>query len=248
MIRIVTWNIRNGQAEDGPDHWDHRKERVADLIRDLDPDVLALQEPYDFQMEAVQRALPGHLALGVGRENGLQAGEFCGLFVRKASVEVGPHGTFWFSDTPDLPGSKSWGNEIPRCCTWAEVAIAGKPFQVLNVHLDHASQASRLKSVDLLLKRLPASSVVLGDFNAFPESPEIMMMEDAPLVNVFRDSAERDKGTFHGFTGQGQGGPIDYIFADSKLKVCNAWVDRRSLDGRFPSDHFALVADFDLQG
>jgi endonuclease/exonuclease/phosphatase family metal-dependent hydrolase len=89
-------------------------------------------------------------------------------------------GTFWFSDTPEQPGSKTWGNDITRICTWARFRDAtGGTLYVFNVHLDHESQPSRERSVQLLATRIrgraaPGDPVlVTGDFNADEQNPAI---------------------------------------------------------------------------
>ncbi|MCK7510075.1 MAG: hypothetical protein MZV70_42585 [Desulfobacterales bacterium] len=85
--------------------------------------------------------------------------------------------TFWFSDTPGVVKSTSWGNTIERVCTWAYFEDReGPAFYLYNVHLDHQSQPSRERSVALLLERIrardpKAPAVVTGDFNAGERQP-----------------------------------------------------------------------------
>jgi len=240
VIRIVTFNIRNGLAPDGSDHWELRKELVADLFRDLDPDILALQEPFGFQMDFVSSVLSGHDRYGVGR--GRDDGEYCGLFTRRSRVQVRNSGTFWLSDTPAVPGSTSWGNTIPRICTWMEVVGNSSPWWLYNAHLDHESAASRLKSVDLIQSQMQHPCVWVGDFNAEPSSPEIQAIS---LQNAFAETPDEGLGTWHAFTGQPQQAAIDYVFVDPEFSVQRAWVDRKHTDGRYPSDHFPLIVEIE---
>ncbi|MEK7766989.1 MAG: endonuclease/exonuclease/phosphatase family protein [bacterium] len=44
-LRIMSFNIRTALAQDGPHHWDLRKDLVVDAIRDANPDLLGIQEP-----------------------------------------------------------------------------------------------------------------------------------------------------------------------------------------------------------
>lgn len=239
-LRVVSFNVRNGLADDGPNRWERRQEQVKTMLQDLDPDIVALQEPFVFQMDAIAAALPGHRRLGVGREDGDEEGEICGLFIREPKLRVVDWGTFWFSDTTDVPGATGWGNTLPRCCTWAEIRLDSGSLFAYNLHLDHESQTSRQKSVELLNGRLQRPCIVLGDFNATPESQEVQAVT---LADAFRASSDFGQGTYHGFTGHPLEGPIDHIFIDPTLRVASAWLDRRHEGGRFPSDHFALVAD-----
>ena len=80
------------------------------------------------------------------------------MLVRRDRFAVLESGTFWFSDTPEVVGSKSWGNDIPRICTWAKLrdVKGGAAFWFFNVHLDHRSQPSRERSAALLLERIKA--------------------------------------------------------------------------------------------
>lgn len=47
----MTFNIRNGLANDGKDSWPFRKDMVTGLIADYAPVVVGMQEVYHFQLE-----------------------------------------------------------------------------------------------------------------------------------------------------------------------------------------------------
>ena len=51
-LRVMTFNIRNSNAKDGADHWEHRKELFAKTVRDFDPDLLGTQEVLADQFDA----------------------------------------------------------------------------------------------------------------------------------------------------------------------------------------------------
>ena len=80
---------------------------------------------------------------GVGRDDGKFRGEHCSILYLKDRFKLDKKdcGTFWFSDTPEKIASKSWGNEIPRICTWVRLIEkkTNKGFYVYNVHYDHRS-------------------------------------------------------------------------------------------------------------
>jgi len=253
-LKAVTFNIRYGTADDGPNRWDRRRESVFALLAEYGADVLALQEALDFQVEQVGRALPAYDYVFVCRDDGKRAGESCPIFYRKDRFERLEAGTFWFSDTPDVPGSKHWGNQIPRICTWIclQERSSRRPLWVYNVHLDHQSQSSREKSIRLLAERmasLPAGSavIVLGDFNMELSNPALvpLLSEQGPALRDAWQALDPDRqpvGTWHDFGRRLDTAKIDHIFIPKGLSVLQAEIDQRTFEGRYPSDHFPVWA------
>ena len=107
--------------------------------------MLGLQEALHFQLDEILTALPAYGMVGVGRADGGHSGdEDSPILYRASRLAVQRVGTFWFSDTPDLIKSNTWGNAIERICTWGLFADRqGRSFYVYNLHLDHVSQPSR---------------------------------------------------------------------------------------------------------
>lgn len=187
VLNLLTFNIRYNNPGDGKDAWPKRREMVAGLIRAGGYDVIGLQEALHGQLQDLLTDLPEYASIGVGRDDGKEKGEYAAILYLRASFDVAESGTFWLSETPDVPGSKSWGNNVTRICTWARLTEteamnakrtapgaakeARASFYVYNVHLDHESQISREKSVWAVLrhisKRATTDQVVwTGDFNA----------------------------------------------------------------------------------
>src|SRR5688572_16029338 len=73
-IRVMSFNIRYGTAKDGDDHWDKRKDFVAQTIRTFNPDLLGTQETLDFQAAYLREQLPGYTFVGAGRDDGKSKG------------------------------------------------------------------------------------------------------------------------------------------------------------------------------
>ena len=171
-LQVMSFNIRYGTAKDGDNHWSARREMLFDVIRERDADLVGLQEALAFQIDEIQAAVPGYAVVGVGRDDGGRAGELSAILFKVGRFRVADAGTFWFSDTPEVPASKSWGNNITRICTWARLIDRdGRGFYHFNLHLDHESQPSRERSTALLRQRIEARAfltdpvVVTGDFN-----------------------------------------------------------------------------------
>jgi endonuclease/exonuclease/phosphatase family metal-dependent hydrolase len=257
-VTVMSFNLRFGTADDGEDSWVYRRDLVIDVIREQAPDVLAIQEALRFQLDELASALPEYAELGVGRDDGGTEGEYAAILFRSARFALAEQGTFWFSDSPEEPGSIGWGARLPRICTWARFLERGssRAFYVYNVHWDHESQESRARSAELLMNQIgqrvsPDPVVVTGDFNAGEENPAMLYLtgrvDRAPALRL-RDSfrvvqpATAEVGTFHGFEGVTGGAKIDGILISNEWDVEGAEIIRTSRGGRYPSDHFPVSA------
>jgi endonuclease/exonuclease/phosphatase family metal-dependent hydrolase len=250
-LTVMSFNIRYGTAKDGENEWARRRTMLFDLVREQDADLIGLQEALDFQIDEIVAAAPSYATIGVGRDDGGARGEFSAILFRKNRFRVAEAGTFWLSDTPAVPGSKTWGNNITRICTWARLIDRdGRGFFLYNVHLDHQSQPSRERSTLLLRERIAARpfptdpTLVTGDFNVGEHNPAIATLL-GPFVDTFRvvRPAEKTVGTFTGFKfGTVEGDKIDYILAQPGTEVMHADIVRFAREERYPSDHFPVVA------
>jgi endonuclease/exonuclease/phosphatase family metal-dependent hydrolase len=249
-LSVMTFNIRYGTADDGPNRWELRRGPLIDVLKAENPDVLGLQEALHFQLDEILAALPDYRVVGVGRADGGHGGEYSAILYRASRLTVRRASTFWFSDTPDVVRSNTWGNAIERICTWALFEDKlGRPFYAFNLHLDHISQPSREKSVELLLSRVASRTplapvIVTGDFNTGEKNPATQAM-----LTAFRDTFRvvhpeaTDVGTANQFTfGKIDGEKIDYVFVQPDAQVLSAAIVRTGIDGRYPSDHFPVVA------
>jgi endonuclease/exonuclease/phosphatase family metal-dependent hydrolase len=251
-LRVMSFNVRYGTAPDGENRWELRDDLVVQAIRDFDPAVVGVQEALRFQLNELGEALPAFHEIGVGRRDGREAGEYAAILYDRDRFEVVEQGTFWFSDTPAVPGSMSWGNRITRICTWGRFRerTTRNSFYVFNVHWDHESQPSRERSGELLRARIEARShpgdpvIVTGDFNAGESNPAIRPLHAAGLVDTFRvlHPEVEEVGTFNGFNGDRAQEKIDGIWVTPGWQVIHAEIDRTIHGGRYPSDHFPVTA------
>lgn len=250
-LRVMSYNIRYGTAEDGDDAWPLRRGRTLAVIREAAPDLLGVQEALRFQLDELGAALPDFRELGVGRDDGQTAGEYAAILYRSDRLSPDTSGTFWLSDTPAVPGSMSWGNRITRIATWAlfRDRATGARFAVFNVHLDHESQPSRERGVALILERMrqfaPDLPVIFtGDFNAGEDNPAVTAVKAAGFTDTFRAHRpdETAVGTFNAFKGDSTGEKIDYILTRGGWTIDDAQIVRTPPGGRDASDHFAVTA------
>ena len=257
-IDAVAFNIRFDNPKDGENAWPNRKEMVGKWIESESPDVIGLQEALRHQINDIKKVATAYSEYGVGRDDGKSRGEHCTiLYLKKRfTLDKKDCGTFWFSDTPEKIASKSWGNEIPRICTWARLIHkkTGKGFYLYNVHYDHQSQSSRIGASNLIIERISNRKqsnepiILMGDFNAAEKNPAITVFKEDPLklVDTFRVVKPDEKmvKTFHGFRGGSfMGGKIDHVFILPKTaKVRSAEIVRFNKDERYLSDHYPVRA------
>jgi len=256
-FRAMTWNIRYDNPLDGPDAWSARRERVSGLIRYHAPDVLGIQEGLAHQVAYLQAELPAYNVVGVGRDDGKAAGEYCALFYRKDRYAVLDSGTFWLSPTPEMP-SKGWDAALNRICTYAVLKDlqGGKQLLVLNTHFDHVGETARVQSAKLLLEKIKATTskgravVLLGDLNTEPGSAPIQTLTQATqdARTVCKTTPYGPEGTFNGFrlATAPLDKRIDYVFVQHLSVLQYAVLAEQEL-GRYPSDHLPVLAVFSFQ-
>jgi endonuclease/exonuclease/phosphatase family metal-dependent hydrolase len=259
-IRVMTFNLRYGTADDGQNSWERRRELVAAVIEDFAPDILGTQECLAFQRDFLQQGRIDHQVIAAGRDDGGEEGEMCALFVDGRRFAVLDAGHFWLSETPEVVGSRGWDAALPRLATWARLADAlagGRELLVVNTHWDHVGEQARRESARLLRARAAALApgapvLVMGDFNTpidagGPDDPGRLLREGGgdglpPLLDTFAAAAAPVAGTYHAFTGSPQPGRIDAILATGQFSILAAAVVDTSAGGLFPSDHFPVTA------
>jgi endonuclease/exonuclease/phosphatase family metal-dependent hydrolase len=218
------------------------------MLREQDADVIGTQELFAEQGQYLAAQLPEYAWFGRGREAD-GSGEHMGVFYRRDRLRVVESGDFWLSDTPEVPGSITWGHLHPRMVTWAlfETLADGRRFYLFNTHLPYRAEDedARLRGVRAIARRLRALPedvpvVLTGDFNTTPDTAAYAefkgLLEDAWSTAAQRKGPES---TFHGFTGQAQK-RIDWILVRG-LRVDSMHTVDSQENGRYPSDHFPLL-------
>ncbi|HZJ16584.1 MAG TPA: endonuclease/exonuclease/phosphatase family protein, partial [Chthoniobacteraceae bacterium] len=226
-FRLLTFNIRYANPKDGLDRWENRREHLVKLIRD-ECDLAGLQEVLPQQRAEIAERCAEFAVIGIGRGPG-DEGEASPIMFRKDRFAALASGTFWLSDTPETPGSHTWGNTLPRICTWVKLrdAKSGAAFFFFNTHLDHESQPSRVRAVELIVKRMQARNgsepvLLAGDFNIHHDNPAFAPLAKAsesaadllPMISAYQIAGIPPEGTFHAFTGKPESGAIDFIFLE----------------------------------
>jgi endonuclease/exonuclease/phosphatase family metal-dependent hydrolase len=182
-LRVMTFNIRYDNPGDGPDAWPLRKDKVAGMVRLYAADIVGMQEALRRQIDDLAQRLPEYEWIGVGRQDGKDAGEFTPIFYKRDRLEIVEENTFWLSPTPDKAGSRGWDAALPRIVTWAKFKDkqAGAEFFLFNTHFDHQGPTARLESAKLLRAKAVETAgdqavVAIGDFNCTPTSPPYLWL------------------------------------------------------------------------
>jgi endonuclease/exonuclease/phosphatase family metal-dependent hydrolase len=260
-VRVMSFNLRFASAPDGDNHWDKRKQFLADTISTFDPDLLGTQETQAVQRDFLAEQLKGYTPFAAGRDDGKEKGEMAAVFFRTERFEKTAGGHFWLSETPDTPGSKGWDAALPRIATWVKLTdrtdAKGKPVLFLNAHLDHMGEKARLGAAKLIRAKLAELGdgcrlIVTGDFNAGEGSDPYSAFfgevdgKASAVTDTFRamhPTRGKNEGTFHAFkpdtTDKDR---IDWIGGSRDWDVRLAGIDRTTKDGRAPSDHFPVTA------
>jgi endonuclease/exonuclease/phosphatase family metal-dependent hydrolase len=252
-LTVVSYNLRTSRAFD--DHpWSVRREPLATLIRELAPTVLGTQEGDPETLADLAGLLPRHYSYLAEGRRGRMSDETSGIFYDHARLTVLDVAHRWLSDTPEVPGSASWGNELARMITRVRFvdSVLGATFVVINVHLDHRSEESRVRSAHWLAEQIAVIEepvVLIGDFNVGTATPAYQVLINSGLRDALREVSSGGPaiGTFGDYRRPDPGSPqIDWILVGSGVGVVDAEIVDRTIDDRYPSDHLPVRAALTL--
>tara|TARA_R110002167_G_scaffold73727_1_gene206473 strand:- start:8505 stop:9419 length:915 start_codon:yes stop_codon:yes gene_type:complete len=261
LVAIMSFNIRNSNAKDGSNDWEHRKKWVGDLIHFYKPGIIGMQEVLHDQLLYIESKLSQYGHIGIGRNDGGTKGEYSPIFYNKARYKLIEKATFWLSESPEKP-SISWGAATYRIVTWGKFKdkVTEESFFIFNTHFDNRENA-REKSAKLLLEKVHhiagrSQAIVIGDFNSKNESQtyQILTVSNKKNKGLF-DTAKLAKNkygpdwTFHSFGSVPVKNRerIDYIFSNKKVKVKQYVSISEQRGNLFPSDHLPILAHIQLK-
>lgn len=230
-FNIATYNIRQANHSDSinGNGWGRRLPHVASLIRFHQFDIFGTQEGFRFQLDQLKEELPGYDYIGVGRDDGKEAGEHSAIFYRKDLFEVADHGDFWLSETPDRPGL-GWDAACVRICTWGRFRHkpSGREFLYFNLHMDHVGTVARAESARLIRRKIQEfgsdlPTFLSGDFNVDQNSSSYAsVLEGGTFLDSYdvADFKYAPNGTFNSYKTDGYSNSrIDHIFLTPGIHV-----------------------------
>lgn len=252
-INVVSYNIQTGThyQTDTP-------QKIAQFLDKWEIDIFSTQELHMPQVLLFENELNDYGWFGVGRDNGKNLGETSVIFYRLDRFEVLEQNSFWLSETPDVPGSKSWNTSDTRIVTWGKFLIktSNEIFYVFNTHYDHISSLAREESSKLLrlkMREIAGLSpiIITGDLNcSFGSTPYNLLIEDNPEDLKISDSEKISltepfgpTGSYNNFSNDNPTNKIDFIFVNQFLKTLTCGIINEKPDGEFISDHFPVFTE-----
>ena len=266
-LNLMSFNIRYETPEDLLGRsWRQRVAGAVKMIHREQPDIIGVQEALHGQAADLWASLPDFEFFGIGRDDGNRKGEYSGILYRRDRfrLDASDCGTFWLSDTPAVPGSHTWGNEIPRVAAWVRLVDLAtmRGFYVFNTHWDHRNQPSRERAALLIAERIDARKnpgdpvALIGDFNSTESNPGIIYLTGKSgnvagdprswaggLLDTYQmiHPGERNRRSLHFWSGSREGDvKVDHIFVSRGSKIEKAEIVSR--DQPVVSDHFPVMA------
>ncbi len=269
-LRIMSFNVRYNTPKDlGENSWDARKGAVVNLIKQMSPDVVGLQEPRTIQRAYIKESLPEYAymeAPGTGDGRGGNVG----LIYRSDKFEKVDGGWFYLGPTPDIPSpafdapDSTW-----RVTIWAKLRDkkSGKEFTALSTHLPVRTKPhlaaepyvkSRFHASQLNVKRLKnvagedGTCFIVGDMNCSLQKADGSINYDgvkalSPYHEWMEDARKFDEhpeiNSFNAF-GKGEDSPhrkIDQIYYRNAQPISFVTITE-PVDGfKYVSDHYPLM-------
>lgn len=253
-MRILSYNLRCADDPNGHSIAE-RAPRVLDIIKDYDPDIMGFQEVVPKWMKELEVLDDQFDHLLTYRHPNNPEGT--PIFWRKDRFELVREEAFWLSPTPEMP-SKGWPDcyGLPRVCLLAVLRDlkTGKLIHYYNTHTENGEWNLR-ESGQLIIRRAQklgkdAAVFCTADFNFCPDSCGWHSMR-----SYFRDvrtdiAPDNHQATLNCYEVQGDKlcWLIDHCFYRGKgVKPTKYEVITRLYDGKFPSDHYGMVYDFEFE-
>lgn len=255
---LASYNMRGPFDKSPNEFYGDRLPKIVQMIKKYDMDIIGTQELVPETRDALLAQLPGYTFVGVPREDGKAVGEGCFIIYKTERFDAVDSDSFWLSETPDVPGSRSWDSWCTRVCTMLRFKDkqTGKEFVHVNTHLDHHSEEARIKGIQLIVAEIkrrykePVPMILTGDFNTYIGTPT-HDAASALLTDSFTSSETPHVGPFRTFTNWiweekenlEEGSRIDFIFVSDEVKVKEIVTCNDTFEGNtYSSDHHPVVS------
>ncbi|MGB7922123.1 MAG: endonuclease/exonuclease/phosphatase family protein [Pyrinomonadaceae bacterium] len=239
MLRIVTYNAHKCRGLDRR----VRPERISRVLRELDADVIALQEVLSVEGRERERDqarfIAGELGMDyrVGENRRLGGGAYGNVILSRLPIRL--------TQNYDI----TWRGRERRGCLRVDLSVGeSAPLHIFNVHLGTAfierrHQGRQLVSPEILNnEELRGARLILGDFNEWTHGLASRLLASHFQSADIRLHLSRAR-TYPGVL------PLlhlDHIYYDSALELKSLSL-HRSRTALIASDHLPLVADFVLR-
>lgn len=265
-IRLVSYNVLFNicdHQQNIVNRWPQRLPRVVELIGDMHPDILAVQELYTSQLQDILPFMENSFNF-YSRQ--CENGELNGIFYRKDRFELIDGQVFYMTPTPDTPSSHT------LTMVKLKDLKTGHAIAVFNVHLTFSRIEKRDFQTQFIadhIEELAAGLPILltGDFNSFPHRMDLGnlpfydgdYMHRKLIQGCLRDAKDYSilghVGPISTFSNEGEnpapfkgtgtpGVMLDHIYISKGIHVIIHAVQSGKVNGHFPSDHFPVLIDF----
>jgi len=258
-MRVMTFNLRCDFILDVNDRWDKRKSMIYHIMKDYKCDIIRTQEVKDNMFRYIKNNVEEYNIIGDSRSRKVSS-ERNNILISKKHI-IHEYKTFWLSEKQNKIGSRKWYSIFPRICTMVVVEFDNnKKVRICNTHLDCFFSKAReyglkkvMEVIDEEQEKENLPIILMGDFNATPNSKLIKDFEKGKfskekLVAVqdinkdLYNQVTRDK-----FKRKQKGVHIDYIFASEEIEVISVDIIKYNINGKYPSDHYPLMADIKIK-
>lgn len=251
-LSVMSFNVRNYRGDQNTSNsWENRKAGIYAMINTEKPMVIGLQECYISQREDMTDNCTGYSFYGVGRDDGVRAGESTSILYNSSYLTLVSSGTFWLSTTPDVP-SRGWDAAHNRTVTWLRLRIksSGQEFWHFNTHLDNEGETARAESIKLIQERIRSMNtdnlpvILTGDFNCVQTDA---IFSGLDLLNARTEAPLSDNfNTSNGYGNSG-GSQIDHIFYRCLTPLVYETIRDRWNGITYISDHYPVSAKFNFE-
>lgn len=257
-LNVMSFNIRLDVAVDSANSWPYRKANVCHMLSYYTPDLLGMQEVLPNQLADLTQGLPQYTAIGVGRDDGKDTGEYSPVFFRTDRFELLKQGTFSLSEQPDSFGIKGWDAACNRIATWVILRdkLTDRQLAYFNTHLDHIGVAARREGIRLILQKMKElapglPTILTGDFNCLPTDEPSQILEAADMQNASKAAAIAYGPTwsFHNFgrIPVEERPLLDYIYVNGNTQVTRYRNIQDTPENGYYSDHNPVMAEISIQ-
>ncbi len=243
LFDLLSFNIRIDVPSDGLNAWPNRRDFVISFIQNRNDDLIGIQEAGPHMYKSLKNALVDYESFGIGRDH---KGESTPIFVKKDKFKIIESDTIWLTHTPNEESS-ILGSNHPRIATY--VVLQMKDDRIIaffNTHLDYTGdQTTRIQTkhllnyIKLIENKYNALVVISGDFNSYPSTQTIKLIENE-YQSCYLEK-HKNQLTFHGFSNQNEGEPIDYIFYNPKLTMKSFEIIEHVKGYPYLSDHYPIT-------
>lgn len=252
-IKMMSYNLRCISPTDwGKKGWFYRADLIIDDITEEKPGIIGFQEATKWHYSYLVDSLKGYDSVITYRDDAFNS-EGCPIFYNTELYTLVDKGSFWLSETPDVP-SKSWGAQYNRVCSYVILTekATKQDFVVFNTHLSHVSDEARINGIQVVLDKISQfgslPSVIMGDFNAEEGSVTYNSVTENFLDAKYETENSSELHTYNGWNNPEKFKRIDYFMISKKgIKVNLYNVLTGIRNGELTSDHCPIVMEIILE-